>query len=424
MTATPTEAMTATPTEAMTALLTLEGRADPYPIYRHMHTFGPVFSLTDVEDVVVGYDESDAILRHKNARVLDASGLDMLDAALAARNPNPTNDSWRDHSSTRRLSDSMLQTNAPHHSRMRRLTSGAFTARRVTALAPAIARLTESMLDHIADLAEHAPDVDFMDAFAFRLPIAVIGELMGIDETDQLRFRQTVTDLTIALDLIYDTKQLIPADAAMNTLVDYFEDLIDHRRAHPGDDLTSALIAAHDTQGGLSHDELLGNLVLMLVAGFETTTNLLGNGLRLALDHPHHAQQLRDDPDFAAPFVEETLRFDPPVHKTGRYITEDIDLPTGTIHAGRMVHVMIAAANRDARRYPHPDTFDPTRTDTQPLSFGNGPHFCIGSVLARMEATIALPALLRRFPAIALAAEPTFRDRLILRGFDTLPVTV
>jgi cytochrome P450 len=184
-------------------------------------------------------------------------------------------------------------------------------------------------------------------------------------------------------------------------------------------------VQVHDADGGrLSGDELLANLVVLLVAGFETTTNLLGNGLVVLLEHARAADALRGHPEFAADYVDELLRYDSPVQLTSRMSTAPADHGGLHLPAGSWLLVLLGAANRDPRRYPEPARFDPWRPQIHPLSFGAGPHYCLGAGLARLEAQVAFPLLLRRLPGLALAGEPERRVRLTLRGYATLPVTV
>ena len=193
----------------------------------------------------------------------------------------------------------------------------------------------------------------------------------------------------------------------------------------PGDDLITALILAHDTDGAtLSGPELIANLVLLLVAGFETTTNLLGNGLAILLTRPDLAAALRADPGRAASFVEEILRYDSPVQLTSRWCRDEMVLDGVRVEPYSQILVLLGAGNRDPHRYSAPDVFDPTREPNQPLSFGAGGHYCLGAALARMEAQIAFPMLLQRLPTLTLAGTPTRRHRLTLRGFAELPVIV
>jgi cytochrome P450 len=402
-----------TPDKAVAALVTPAGRRNPYPLYERIREHGHLVRVKDGLSVAVGYEECARVLREPRLRVQDSASYDHVYPG------------WRSHSSLRGYTDSMLYRNPPDHSRMRRLVSGTFTHRRVTELRPAIAGMTGRLLDGMADLGADGSPVDFIASFASRLPIAVISALLGVPEEDQAWFRAVAADITVALEGITNPVGLARADAAMDDLAAYFTKLIGYRRRHPADDVLGDLAGVSDAdQDRLSHDELVGNLMLMLTAGFETTSFLLGHSLLLAFEHPVFAARLRDDPGFAEGYVEEVLRFEPPVQATSRWAGADVDILGTAIASGTKVVVMLAAGNRDPRRFPSPGTFDPERENIQPLSFGGGGHFCLGAPLSRMEAQIALPMLLRRFPGLAAADDPVRRDTWVGRGLDRFPVTI
>ncbi|SCL29619.1 Cytochrome P450 [Micromonospora inyonensis] len=264
-----------------------------------------------------------------------------------------------------------------------------------------------------------------MDEFAYPLPIGVICALLGVPEADREAFRGWTVDFAAVLEPEISEAELAVADRGAVALRDYFRDLVEARRRAPADDLTTALVQAHDAEAGrLTGDELLANLVILLAAGFETTTNLLGNGLVVLLRHPRHAAALRDDPAFAGEYVEELLRIDSPVQVTSRKATVPVTPGGVPVPAGGRVLLLLGAGNRDPERFAEPGRFDPTRPHNQPLSFGGGPHYCLGAALARLEAQVAFPLLLRELPGLALAGEPRHRTRLTLRGYATLPMTV
>ncbi|MCZ0983655.1 cytochrome P450 [Streptomyces diastatochromogenes] len=387
--------VTMQPREAMAALVAPEGRRDPYALYDALRAHGDVVPVKPGLMVAVGYTACSRALREPRLLVQDARSHDRL-------YPD-----WRSHSSLRGFTESVLYTNPPDHSRMRRLMSAGFTPRRVAALEPAIVRMTDRLLDRMADLGTGGAPVDFMAEFAYRLPVAVIGAMLGVPDDDQIWFRDAVEDVTVALEGISRSSGLTAADRAMDELSAYFAGLIEQRRAHPADDLISALVEAHETDGErFTEDELIGNLVLLLAAGFDTTTHLLGHGLSLAFEHPRYALRLRTEPGFAAGYVEETLRYAPPVHATSRFAGADVDVAGTTVPEGTKLLVLLAAGNRDPERFPLPHRFDPGRLDVQPLSFGAGAHFCLGAPLARVEARIALPRLLDRFPGLVPAGAP------------------
>ncbi|MGW3350120.1 cytochrome P450 [Nonomuraea rubra] len=401
------------PAEAVAALVSRAGRRDPYPLYEALRAHGPVIPVRPGLTVVVGYAEISRALRDNRLRVQDAASYDVIYPR------------WRSHSSLRGYTDSMLYRNPPDHARMRRLVSSGFTPARVSAMRESVERMVHRLLDRLADLGAGGTPVDYVAEFASRLPIAVISALIGVAEDDQQWFRAMASDLTIALEGITNLGRLGTADQAMDELAGYFGDLIEHRRRHPAGDMLTALVRAHDDGGaGLTHDELVGNLMLLLTAGFETTSFLLGHGLRLAFEHPGQAALLRDDPGRATAYVEEVLRFETPVQATSRWAETGMELLGTPLEGGTKVVLMLGAGNRDPHRFPDPTRFDPDRPDIQPLSFGAGPHFCLGAPLSRMEARIALPLLLRRFPALAAAEPPDHRDRWVGRGLRRFLITV
>ncbi|MFG1718949.1 cytochrome P450 [Micromonospora chalcea] len=386
-----------------------EGRVDPYPTYERLRAHGPVVQAGPVFFVVTGYAEADAILRDARFGVMD-------DALRDQFMPG-----WRESPAILSISRSMLRTNPPDHSRMRRLAAGAFTPRRIAAMRDVVQAQADELID--AMLAAEGP-VDFMAAFAYPLPVGVICALLGVPAADRPLFRRWATDLTGVLEPEITEEELAVADRGAAELRAYFTELVATRRRAPADDLTTALVQAHDGGDRLSGDELLANLIVLLVAGFETTTNLLGNGLVALLEHPRAAAALAEHPEFAPGYVDELLRYDSPVQLTSRMSTApsrygDVDLPPES-----WVIVMLGAANRDPRRYPEPARFDPWRPQVHPLSFGAGPHYCLGAALARLEAQVAFPLLLRRLPGLAVAGRPERRVRLTLRGHATLPVRV
>jgi cytochrome P450 len=255
------------------------------------------------------------------------------------------------------------------------------------------------------------------------LPIAVITALLGVPERDRGMFRRLATDLTAVLEVRWTLDDQVKADAAAEQLEDYFQHLVEERRKNPADDLVTALAEAHDADGDtLTGRELLSNLTLLLVAGFETTTNLLANGVVLLLDHPAYAAALRDDPNRAPAYVEEILRVDSPVQATVRFFDEPTRVGGITVARHDELTLLLGAANRDPARFADPSVFDPDRSKNAPLSFGAGEHYCLGAPLARLEAQIALPALLRTCPEMTLVGRPRRRDRMNLRGWDALIV--
>ena len=397
--------------EILTALSTSEGRADPYPLYAALHEKGEVIESGPGNVMVVGYDAINSVLRDPGFRVSDES---IFDKNFPG---------WRANPVFIQGVDWILNLNAPRHSRVRSLIAHAFTARRIAGLEPAIAKMADELLEAMADRGADGCAVEFMHDFAYLLPVTVICELIGIPEADREGFRPVARDLAGVFE-VNDVETLPAINAAAVELLAYFTGLAAKRRADPRDDLLSDLLAVSDSHDGrLTDAELLHNLTLLLVAGFETTTNLLGNGLHVILQDPSAGEAVRDGSIPPSAFVEEVLRFDSPVQLTSR-IGYDTSVGGVPVSPGTEVVTLLGAGNRDPRRFTNPARFDPTRPDGGPLSFGGGAHFCIGAALARLEGAVAFPRLLSRFPKISAAGEPTRRDTLVLRGFDALPVMV
>jgi cytochrome P450 len=385
----------------LTELTTMEGRDDPYPRYERLRSISPLVRADDGAVVVTRYADCAAVVRDGR---LGHMPPDML-AFLGLPD-------WADHPALRQLFTSILTMNPPDHTRLRRLVSSTFTARRVQALRPAIEAIVDDLLDRMVG------EVDFVDVFAFPLPVNVIGELLGVPEPDRAQFQTLIRDWSQILEII-TPEVLAVADPAAATVRAYLAELVSLRRREPGPDLISALVAAEEEGDRLTGDELLTMAALLFAAGFETTTNLLANGLVAVLGNPAQAGLMHRDPVTA---VEELLRFDTPVQLVSRVAYEPVELGGVTVDAGERVVAYIGAGNRDPERFADPDRLDLARGDCAPLSFGGGIHYCLGAPLARLEAQVAFPALLRRFPQIELAGTPERRDSLAIRGFVRLPM--
>jgi len=405
------------PTVSLRQLLSREGRRDPYPHYTELHRHGPVCRLAGDEfrfDIVVhGFEAANKVMRDPVFRVMDADYPDRREAA------------WRDHPALRTLIASIFFTDGPDHLRVRRLFSQVFTPRRIAALEPAVIRIIEARLDRLAALGSGGEPVDFMAEFALPIPADVIGELLGVPEADRPWFPDRVRSFGAILDLGSGMWRFLQAaDKAATELSGYFTELVARRRVEPRDDLISALVKAQTDGAPLGDDELVANLLTMFNAGFVTTTHLIGNGLTLLLDHPELRAELLAEPDRAPAYIEEILRYEPPTHFSIRWATEDTEIAGVPVPANSRMLVMFGAANRDPSHFPEPDRFDPSRVDTQQLAFGGGLHYCLGAALSRLEGQLALPMVFRRFPNLAVAGEPGPRDKLMLRGYDSLPVAV
>lgn len=401
---------------AQRALMSRAARANPYPYYAVLREHGPVKDPDTGVAMIATFDACDRILRDPVFRVEDRLWISQF---FPDRLERP---------STQIIVDSMIATNPPRHERMRRLVSWAFTPRRVAAMHESVRRRIAELVDRLAELGSGGQPVDFVAEFAYRVPVNVVGDILGIPEVDRPWFAPLAYDLDATLELHQSPHELERADRAARELLQYIAELVASRRRDPGDDLVSGLIEATKGIGPdgdrLTEDELLANIALVLVNGFATTNDLLTNGLAALLERPDHLQRLRANPDLAPAYVEEMLRFDAPVQLTLRWAGEETEICGIRLNRYDPVIVLIGSANRDAARFINPDEFDPDRPNNGSLSFGAGPHFCFGAPLARMEARLAFPMLLTRCPKIAPAERPRRRNRLTLRGFESYPITV
>ncbi|WP_018218334.1 cytochrome P450 [Salinispora vitiensis] len=395
---------------AVQALFGPAGCAEPYPHYEALRRAAPVCPLPDNIVLVSRYAEAERVIRDPRFLMEDA-------AWIGQSHPG-----WTEHPSFRSLMLEMVNHNPPDHARLRRLVSRAFTPRRVAELRPAVEQLIDDLLDQMA--AREGGTADFMADFALPLPVTVIGELLGIPPADRIWFAPRVEAFTDAIEESMRGPSLAEADQAVKELWARLGELADERRRNPRNDMVSELVSVSDSgDDRLSHDELLANLVLLYAAGYETTSNLLGNGLAALLERPALKERLRQNPTQASAFVEEMLRFDPPIQIATRYTAQATTLGGLNIDAGTQIIVLIGSANRDPDRFADPDEFDPDRADGGSMVFGVGAHYCLGAALARMEAEIAFPRLLDRFPAITGHA-PGVRRRKSLRGFTQLPISL
>jgi cytochrome P450 len=317
---------------------------------------------------------------------------------------------------------SMLDRDPPDHTRLRRLVSQAFTPKTVEGLLPAIASLVDDALDRIED----AGDVDLIEALAFPLPFAVISTMLGMPEGDVTRLRELSGLIVRSLEPVPDEdtmRQIVAADIEMSERT---AEAIAWKRAHPGDDLLTALINAESDGDALSDGELIAQVVLIYVAGHETTVNLIGNGTLALLNDPDQAALWRDRPDLDDNAVEELLRYDSPVQLSRRITLEDYEIDGHRIPKGCFVIASLGSANRDESVFgPDADRLRLDRPNAkQHASFGGGVHHCLGAALARREGKVALSSLVRRFPTLSLAGEPVRNDRINLRGVSSLPVSI
>ncbi|HEU5160071.1 MAG TPA: cytochrome P450 [Streptosporangiaceae bacterium] len=316
----------------------------------------------------------------------------------------------------------MLGLDPPDHTRLRGLVAKAFTPRRVEALRPRVRQIADDLLDAIAG--RDADEADLIDAFAFPLPITVICELLGVPAADRAAFREWTAILTVP---VASREMAARRRAAAIAFNDYVRGVFAERRRRPRDDLISALLAARDGAARLSDGELLNTVTLLLIAGHETTVNLIGNGVLALLSFPAQRKLLTARPELLPGAIEELLRYDGPVERASQRIAlEDMEIAGTSIPKGSWVHISLGAADRDPAAFADPDSLDLTRRDNRHVAFGHGPHYCLGAPLARLEGQVAIGALLARFPELALAAAPDTltwkRTGSIVRGLATLPV--
>ena len=327
-------------------LLTEQGRRDPHAFYSWLHEQGEAVPLSRTDRFAVavcGYTAADQVLRDPNFRVLDEQFLDRGGPG------------WRSHPVLRVMQSSLFNASGADHARARRLFSQAFTARRVATMQPSIAALTERLLDRLAE-SDTSEVTDFMAGFALPLPSAVVGDVLGVPAADRPGLIPRVRTFDAVLEIGQRSlAQVQAADAAALELEDYFAGLVASRRAAPGDDLISALVTAQE----LTEPELLANLIVLFNAGFRTTANLLGNGLPVLLAHPDAAAELRADDGLAPRFVEELLRYEPPVHFAVRAAGTDAEIAGVPIGKGQLVVVLTGAANRDPRRFDRAERLRP-----------------------------------------------------------------
>jgi hypothetical protein len=381
--------------------------ADPYPTYHRLRTEDPVHQSPLGFWVLTRYEDVAAVLR--DARFIK----EPLAALVAARFGSEV---------PRGVGLSMLDRDPPDHTRLRSLVSKAFTPRVVEGLRPRI----QQIVDGLVARAEAAGSMDLIEEFAYPIPVNVICEMMGVPVEDHERFKGWSLDIARGLDSIWlppDSEIPRRSAAARHAISDYFRELIAQRRASPRGDLLSALIAAEEAGDKLNEEELLATCILILIAGHETTVNLIGNGVLALLRNPEELRRLRATQGLITTAVEELLRYDGPVQRTARVASDDASIGGRTIRKGEMVMPFIGAADRDPAQFPEPDRLDLGRADNRHIAFGWGIHFCLGAPLARVEGQIAINTLVRRLPRLALVTDTVeYRQSLTLRGLKALPV--
>ncbi|HZN13169.1 MAG TPA: cytochrome P450 [Acidimicrobiales bacterium] len=389
--------------------------ADPYRQYAELRVHDPVHETPFGVWALFRYDDVLRFLRDPELSVEDENQAEspitaMRDAAFADQE--------------RRARMAMLDRDPPDHTRLRKLVSKAFTPRRIEELRPRVQVLVDTALDR----AEAAGSLDVIPDLAFPLPFAVISEMLGMPDHlgDPLQLREWSSVIVRALEPPSDFDLLRRIAEANEHMEAFLLDVIRWKRDHLADDLLSALIVAEEEGDTLNDDELLAQVALLFIAGHETTVNLIGNGTLALLRNADQRERLVGDTALDAPAVEELLRFDPPVQMTRRITLTDIEMGGKTIPKGTFVMCSLASANRDEAHFgPDAGALDLGRDDAREhLAFGGGAHYCLGAALARLEASVAVPTLVRRFPELALAGEPVYNGRINLRGLDHLPVSL
>jgi cytochrome P450 len=407
----------------MALLATPEGRADPYPRYARIREHAPVFRSTMGSWIVTRYADCQQALRAPQF----GKSSDQDTARMRVARWDIPEKEVADFVEFFERRQSMLTLNPPDHTRLRGLVARAFTPGTVEALRPHVVALCDGLLDTLAERSGGGEVVDVMRELAFPLPVAVIGELLGIPVDDRNQFQGLVRAATAILEPISDVEDLRGARSARTAMEEYFEGLITERRSRPAQGLLSELIAVSDGSDRLAPHEVISTAILLFAAGFETTTNLIGNGLLALLGHPdqlRYLQSVAEDSGALQRAVEELLRWDTPVQLDGRVALRAAEVAGQKIGPGEAIMTLLGAANRDPRRFPDPETLALGRDDGPPMSFGSGIHFCLGAALARLEGQVCFGRLLTRFKAVELDGEVTRRDSITLRGLASLPVTL
>ena len=370
-------------------------KANPYEKYRKLRALDPVHRLRLINAwILTEYDDVNDVLRdHRRFS--------------------------RDYGKESEYK-SLLDLDPPDHTRVRSLVSKAFTPRSVAELHPRIQQIVDDLLDGVAN----KDRFDLVESFAYPLPVIVIAEMLGVPAEDRDRFKLWSNDIALTVEPTVNDEQAERIKRSGEELIEYFDSIIELRRNDPQDDLITALIAAEEEGDRLTHEELIAMLLLLLVAGNETTRNLIGNGMLALLKNPDQLQRLRDNPGLMDNAINELLRYDSPVQLDGRMAVQDLEIRGKRIRPGQRVICLLGAANRDPSVFTDPDTLDIARQEKSHVSFGRGIHHCLGAPLALLEGRVAFASLLERFSSIRLMREPEYRDQVVLRGARELWIEV
>ena len=388
--------------------------ADPYAMYRALREHDPIHRSEMMESwVLTRYDDIDAVLmdnRFSSDRTRAETSFSQMMREQQEQYGPMSN------------AQTMLTSDPPDHTRLRKLVSKAFTPRAVENLRPRIQEIVDFVLAEVGERGKF----EIIHDLAYPLPVIVIAEMLGVPPEDRHRFKEWSDTVVATLGGPFTPPEVMEAGRkAIDELAEYFSQIIAERRAEPKEDLISGLIAAEEGGQVLSEDEIFATCILLLIAGNETTTNLIGTSMLALFRNPDQMQLLRETPTLISSAVEELLRYAGPVHGTGRVPKEDVEVAGHTFKPGEMVFTLLAAGNRDPAHYENPEELDITRNPTDHLAFGDGIHFCLGAPLARAEAQIAIGTLVRRFPKLRLLdEEPEWGGTFIIRGPKHLNVTV
>lgn len=382
---------------------------DPYPLLARWRSVGPMLRALDGRWVATTHASVSATLRHRSMGRIWSDW-------QPAEQMEPFNTLHRHQ---------LMESEPPEHTRMRRLLAGAFAKGHVERMRPRIEELADSMLDRL----DAARPVDILADYAEPMPVVVIADLLGVPREDHVRLRDWSQAIVHMYEQGVDEATREAAVRASTDFAAYTREVIETRRAHPGADLVSDLIAERDGASGFSDDELVATVVLLLNAGHEASVNVFGNGLNALLTHPGQLARITSGEVTVATALEELIRFDAPLQLFERTATQDVEVEGALVRAGETVACLMGSANRDASVFGDgpgtgADCFDVARDPNPHVGFGLGRHFCLGAPLARVELEITVRRLLERFPDISLAATPPRRPTWVLRGFEALPVTL
>ncbi|WP_275425423.1 cytochrome P450 [Bacillus sp. CGMCC 1.16541] len=380
--------------------------ANPYPFYdalRRVNRVQWISSMSHQGWFVTGYDEAVSILRDQR-----------FQTRVPISQSSPNEMLWKIFNHT------LLYQNPPNHTRLRALVGRVFTSRVINDFRPYI----QETIDYLLDSVESKGEMDVVSDLAFPLPSIVIARMLGVPAEDRDQFRDWSNTLIQTIDLARPEEAMALGNQAVMELIVYVKKLIDERRAKPQDDLISHLLVEGENGDQLSEDELVATCILMLIAGHETTVNLISNTMLALLEHPTELAKLQDDPTLIKSAVEEVLRYDGPTQMTARTAAEDVQLGECKIEKGQHVYILLGAANRDPAKFVNPNTFDMTRSPNPHIAFGNGIHFCIGASLARLEAQLAVSSLIKRFSHIELkTTNLQWRPLMGFRALNELKVS-